>query len=189
MSTSKVLSLSRWWGAVVIEKMATPIGVALFLAGTAIAMLEVLRRYVFNVSFLWQQDFVVVALLSGTAMFFIVVQWSRGHIAVTALAEFLNRKGHATPRRVRAVRLMNAVADTWTGVYLALMLYWGIPLLSEYHHLGIRMASQAFAFWPFWLFFLFGLALLAFTCFLHAYQGFRAQELGATEEEADDGHG
>ena len=61
--SDKVRSFSRWWGRVYVEKVAVAIGMTLFLFGTILAMVEVFRRYVFGVSFMWQQDIVVVSLL------------------------------------------------------------------------------------------------------------------------------
>jgi len=179
--SDKVRSFSRWWGRVYVEKVAVAIGMTLFLFGTILAMVEVFRRYVFGVSFMWQQDIVVVSLLAGVSLYFTVAQWERSHISVTAVQEYLARK--KTPRRLRAVQIINAVGDIWTGVFFVLMLIWGIPLVIEYQKLGIRLQSQLTVFWPFFLVFVASLVPLVITFFLHAYQNIRGTELGGSEAE------
>ena len=179
--SDKVLGFSNWWGSVFVAKIATPIGVAFFLGGTGLAMLEVFRRYVVGVSFMWQQDIVVMMLLMGMTIFFTVAQWDRAHISVTAVAEFLARK--PTPRKMRAIEMMKAVGDIWTGVFVVLLLYWGIPLIFEYKDLGIRLQSQLTEYWPFFAVFVLALAPMALTDFLHAYQGIRKTALGGPGEE------
>ena len=173
--------VSTWWGNVLVGKILTPIGLVLFLAGTVLAMVEVFRRYVFGVSFMWQQDMVVVSLLCGISLYFTVSQWERSHISVTAVAEFIARK--KSPARIRAVQIINAVADAWTGVFISLLFIWGLPLVFDYKRLGIRLQSQVIEFWPFFLVFVLALAPLALTYFLHAYQGFRRSDLGGPDDE------
>ncbi len=179
--SDKVHGFSRWWGTVYVNKIAVPLGMVLFLFGTTLAMVEVFRRYVFGVSFMWQQDIVVVSLLCGVSLYFTVAQWERSHISVTAVQEYLARK--KTPRRLRAIQIINAVGDTWTGVFFVMMLVWGIPLVIEYEKLGIRLQSQLTVFWPFFLIFVASIVPLVLTYFLHAYQNFRGVELGGPEAE------
>lgn len=174
--SKKIRAISDWWGDVFIEKIAVPLGVALFLGGTGLAMVEVFRRYVIGSSFIWQQDIVVVALLSGVSLYFIVAQWRHAHIAVTALEEYVLRQ--RTPKRVRGMQIMHSVANAWTGVFVFMLLYWGFPLIWQYQKLGIRLQSQTIPFWPFFMVFVLALAPLAFTYLLHALQGFRSEEMG-----------
>jgi TRAP-type C4-dicarboxylate transport system permease small subunit len=164
-------TLANWWGNFFLRKICHPLAMALFIAGTALAILEVIRRYVFGVSFVWQQDFVVVAVLCGTTVYFAVTQWNHAHIAVTAIGELLTR--NESPRRIRAVQIMTAVGDAWTAVFLALLLIWGIPLTAKYQVLGITTPSQSFPFWPFWIVFLIGLGMYSVTSLIHAYLGLR----------------
>jgi len=123
----------------------------------------------------------VASVLSGTAVYFAVAQWHRAHIAVTFVAEMLLRK--SSPRRVRAIQIMQSVSDVITTVYLVLLLIWGIPMITQYKDLGIKMPSQSFAFWPFWVVFLIGLAMYAGTTIIHSYLGAR----GLTDPE-EPGH-
>jgi TRAP-type C4-dicarboxylate transport system permease small subunit len=174
-------TLANWWGIVFLRRICHPLAMTLFIAGTALAILEVIRRYVFGVSFVWQQDFVVIAVLCGTTVYFAVTQWGHGHIAVTAIGEILVR--NESPRRIRAVRIMTAIGDAWTAVFLALLLIWGIPGIARYQALGITTPSQSFPFWPFWVVFLIGLAMYSVTSLIHAYLGFRGLQAPTAPED------
>jgi len=177
--SDKVSSFSKWWGRVYVEKIAMSVGMVLFLFGTTLAMVEVFRRYIFGVSFMWQQDIVVVSLLCGISLYFTIAQWERSHISVTAVQEYLARK--KTPRRLRAIQVINGIGDAWTGIFFVLMLIWGIPLVIEYEKLGIRLQSQLTVFWPFFLVFVASLVPLVLTYFLHAFQNFRGTEVGGPD--------
>ncbi len=172
----KTSAVSDFWGNVLIGKVVTPIGMLFFLAGTTLAMVEVFRRYIMGSSFIWQQDLVCLLVLMGATMFFTVAQWEHTHIAVTALAENLLRV--RTPAREKAVRILRAVANAWTAVFFALLLWWGLPLITEYRVGNIRTQSLTFAYWPFFAFFLLSFAPLIFTFALHAYQGFAKKKVG-----------
>ena len=59
---------------------------AILLVGlTLLALLEVVRRYVFGVSFEWQQDLVTFGILSGIFLFFGITQARKAHLRVSAL--------------------------------------------------------------------------------------------------------
>lgn len=168
-----VVALANWWGNQFLKKICTPLAMALFISGTALAIIEVVRRYVFGVSFVWQQDFVVAAVLTGTCVYFAVTEWGHAHIAVTFIREMVELPKYTTPRRVRITQLMQATADVITTLFLTLLIIWGLPMISQYKALGIKMPSQSFPFWPFWVFFMIGLIMYAVTGLIHAYLGFR----------------
>ncbi len=64
----------------------------LLLGLTLLAVLEVVRRYGFGVSFDWQQDAVTYGILSGIFLFFGITQSRNAHLRVTVLLLVLRKK-------------------------------------------------------------------------------------------------
>ena len=65
---------------------------ALLLVLTLLAVLEVIRRYGFGVSFEWQQDAVTYGILSGIFLFFGITQTRKAHLRVTVLLLVLRER-------------------------------------------------------------------------------------------------
>lgn len=171
---------SQWWGRIFLGRIASPIAVGSFLAGTGLAITEVVRRYVFGTSWIWQGDLVVLFLVMGIFIFFSNAQWTRGHISVTLVHELILRK--ESPKRRRIVETFEAIGDLITGSFVLLLVVWGLPLTAEYRHGGIRLQSQAMEYWPFYLVMMLALMPFVVTSFLHAYEAFRGEVRGGTGE-------
>ncbi len=142
---------------------------ALLLLGcTLLALLEVVRRYVFGVSFEWQQDAVTFFILSGVFLFFSISQRRDAHLNVTVLLEVL---GAAGPRGRRAVEVVKVVAAVLSFLFLLAVVWWGIPEVEDSRHYGSRTESLAFPMWPFLAALLVGFAFMAVTLFFQVYRG------------------
>ncbi|HVL35488.1 MAG TPA: TRAP transporter small permease subunit, partial [Burkholderiales bacterium] len=59
----------------------------ILLAMTLLALAEVVRRYVFGLSYEWQQDAVTFITLSAVYLFFGISQRHGSHLSVTVLVE------------------------------------------------------------------------------------------------------
>ena len=68
-------------------------GAILLLGCTLLALLEVLRRYVFGHSFEWQQDAVTFITLSGVFLYFGITQRRDAHLSVTLVTDSLQAMG------------------------------------------------------------------------------------------------
>ena len=69
-------------------------GAAIVVLGSVLlALLEIVRRYVFGVVFHWGQDAVTYFILGSVFLFFAVTQARRSHLAVTALLDVFKRRG------------------------------------------------------------------------------------------------
>jgi len=167
--------LITWWGDFVLGKIVGTAGMAMFLGGTGLAIIEVVRRYVFGVSWIWQQDIVIVALLSGMFLYFCNTQWARGHITLTLVSEPLTRKGANGQKGAWG---LSVTAGLLTVGYVIVLVYWGLPLVPFYSELGIKVPSQAVYFWPFFLIFIISLFPLAVTFLITTYRDSKGGSLG-----------
>ena len=142
---------------------------ALLLLGcTLLALLEVVRRYVFGYSFEWQQDAVTFFTLSGVFLYFSISQRHNAHLSVTVLPEVLEVLG---PRARRAAEIVRLVALTFTFLFLLAVVWWGVPEVRESRHYESRTESLAFPMWPFLAALLVGFAFMVVTLFFQIYRG------------------
>ena len=164
---------------------------ALLLLGcTLLALLEVVRRYVFGHSFEWQQDAVTFFTLSGVFLYFALSQRKDAHLNVMILPELLavaGRKGRLAGEIVRLI------AQVFSFVFLCAVVYWGIPEVKDAIHYESRTESLAFPMWPFLLALLVGFAFMALTMIFQIYrdvQKLRGVSVLAepVEDEDDIGH-
>jgi TRAP-type C4-dicarboxylate transport system permease small subunit len=155
---------------------------ALLLVGcTLLALVEVVRRYVFGVSFEWQQDAVTLFALSGVFLIFGVVQRHDEHLAVTVVPELLQAMG---PRAKRAAEVARLLARAIALGFMLAVCWWGIPEIRETLHYEVRTESLAFPMWPFLAVLLAGFAFMAVTLVFQLWFGvLRLAGRSAPEEE------
>ncbi|MGH8680649.1 MAG: TRAP transporter small permease [Burkholderiales bacterium] len=145
---------------------------ALLLIGcTLLALLEVVRRYVFGWSYEWQQDAVTFFILSGVFLYFSIAQRREAHLSVTVLPEALEVLG---PRARRAAEVVRLVALTFACLFLLAVVWWGIPEVRESRHYESRTESLAFPMWPFLAALLAGFAFMAVTMLFQIYRSVQA---------------
>ena len=159
---------------------------ALLLLGcTLLALLEIFRRYVFGVSFEWQQDAVTFFTLSGVFLYFSISQRRDAHLSVTVLPETLAALG---PRAARAAEIVKLIALVFSFVFLLAVVWWGIPEVHDSQKYETRTESLAFPMWPFLAALLVGFAFMAVTMFFQVYREIQ-KLLGRSvlEEPADEG--
>ena len=141
---------------------------ALLLLGcTLLALLEVVRRYAFGVSYEWQQDTVTAFILSAVFLYFGISQRHGSHLNVNLLTGALEALG---PRARRAAEVIKVVALVISFVFLLAVIWWGIPEIHDSQRYGSRTESLAFPMWPFLLALLVGFAFMAVSLFFQIYR-------------------
>jgi C4-dicarboxylate transporter DctQ subunit len=159
---------------------------ALLLLGcTLLALLEVVRRYVFGWSYEWQQDAVTFFTLSGVFLYFSVCQRKDSHLTVSVLPEVLAVAG---PRARRAAELVRLLARAFSAAFLAAVVWWGIPEIEDAIKYESRTESLAFPMWPFLTALLLGFAFMAVTMLFQLYFGIQKLRGRSVpqEEQADE---
>jgi TRAP-type C4-dicarboxylate transport system permease small subunit len=148
------------------DKLLARAAAILLLGCTLLALLEVVRRYVFGLSFEWQQDAVTFFTLSGVFLYFSISQRHNEHLTVTVVPEVLATLG---PRGRRAADAVKLVALVFSFVFLLAVVWWGIPEIEESVKYESRTESLGFPMWPFLAALLAGFAFTAVTMFFQIY--------------------
>lgn len=142
---------------------------ALVLLGcTLLAVLEVIRRYAFGVSFEWQQDAVTLFILSAVFLYFGISQRHGAHLNVNLLFGVLQALG---PRGRRAIEVIKVLVTIISFLFMLAVVYWGIPEIKDSMEYGSRSESLAFPMWPFLLALLAGFACMAVSLFFQIWRG------------------
>jgi TRAP-type C4-dicarboxylate transport system permease small subunit len=141
---------------------------AILLVGcTLLAIVEIVRRYVFGVSFEWQSDAVTFFILSAVFLYFGVSQRHGEHLTVTVVLETLDPLGPKSRRAAEVIRLIAAIVSF---VFLILLACWGIPEVADAMRYESRTDSLAFPMWPFLCVLVVGFAFMAITLFFQIYR-------------------
>jgi TRAP-type C4-dicarboxylate transport system permease small subunit len=139
------------------------------LGATLLALVEVVRRYVFGFSYEWQQDAVTFFTLSAIYLFFGISQRRGGHLSVTLLVESLDAMG---PRARRAAEVIRLLALVFTFVFLLAVVWWGFPEVEDAFRYESRTESLAFPMAPFLVALIVGFMFMAVSVFFQIYREF-----------------
>ena len=154
---------------------------ALMLLGcTLLALLEVVRRYVFGQSYEWQQDAVTLFILAAVFLYFGVSQRHGAHLNVNLLTGALEALG---PRARRAAEYIKVLVSVISFLFLVAVVWWGIPDFIDNLTHGSRSENLAFPMWPFLMALLVGFAFMAVSLFFQIYRGVQALRGRAVLEE------
>jgi C4-dicarboxylate transporter DctQ subunit len=137
------------------------------LGATLLALVEVVRRYVFGFSYEWQQDAVTFFTISATYLFFGISQRRGGHLTVTLLVESLDALG---PRARRAAELIRLFALAFTLLFLVAVVWWGLPEVEDAFKYESRTESLAFPMAPFLVALMVGFLFMAVSVFFQLYR-------------------
>jgi TRAP-type C4-dicarboxylate transport system permease small subunit len=148
------------------DRLLAPAAALLLLGCTLLALLEVVRRYAFGFSYEWQQDAVTFFTLSGVFLFFGVAQRGGHHLAVTLLPELFG-----VFKKPRAAEVVVLVANAFSFVFMAAVVWWGIPEVEDAIKYESRTESLAFPMWPFLAILWVGFLFMMVTCFFQMYRG------------------
>jgi TRAP-type C4-dicarboxylate transport system permease small subunit len=141
---------------------------ALVLIGTTLlALVEVVRRYVFGFSYEWQQDAVTFFTLSAVYLFFGISQRRGQHLTVSILTDSLDALG---PRARRAADWIRLVALLFSFAFMLAVVWWGLPEVRDAFEFESRTESLAFPMGPFLVALMLGFALMAVSLFFQIYR-------------------
>ena len=141
---------------------------ALVLLGTTVlALVEVVRRYVFGLSYEWQQDAVTFFTISATYLYFGISQRRGGHLSVTLLVDSLDALG---PRARRAAEVIRLIALVFSFVFLVTVVWWGFPEITDAFEFESRTESLAFPMAPFLVALIVGFIFMAVSIFFQIYR-------------------
>jgi TRAP-type C4-dicarboxylate transport system permease small subunit len=136
---------------------------ALVLLGTTLlALIEVVRRYVFGFSYEWQQDAVTFFTISAAYLFFGISQRRGGHLTVTLLVDSLDAMGPGARRAAEVIRL---IALVFTFLFLLAVVWWGFPEVEDAFKYESRTESLAFPMAPFLVALIVGFIFMAVSVF------------------------
>jgi TRAP-type C4-dicarboxylate transport system permease small subunit len=172
MRPSPVIRMNRlygWWRAFQ-EGFLQYISAAVLLALTLLAVVEVVRRYVFGVSFEWQQDAVTFGILAGVFLFFSITQSRRAHLRVTVLLLLLREKCGKAGRIIAGIFEILGAA---IGIAFCAWLAWrGIDAIKLLILQQRKTESLYFLLWPFFAIFLTSMGFLAVSFTFQLYHEF-----------------
>ena len=149
------------------DRLVAPVAATLLVGCTLLAIVEIVRRYVFGVSFEWQSDAVTFFLLCGVFLYFGISQRHGEHLTVTIVLETLDAVG---PRSRRAAEFIRLFAASVAFVFLILLAWWGVPEVIDSVRYESRTESLAFPMWPFLAILVAGFAFMAITLFFQIYR-------------------
>jgi TRAP-type C4-dicarboxylate transport system permease small subunit len=144
------------------------------IAGVALAVAEVIRRYGFGVTYIWSTDAVTYFILSGVFLYFGVTQLRRSHLTVDLLYVTLERQG----ARPRIIHFFKALSTVLTFLFLSGLLFFGLPALMRVIEGGRRTTSLVFPLWPFQAALYVGLVIMMITVIFQLYNDLRALFVG-----------
>ncbi|MEX0637358.1 MAG: TRAP transporter small permease [Burkholderiales bacterium] len=132
----------------------------LLIGCTLLALVEVVRRYLFGFSFEWQQDAVTFFILSGVFLYFAISQRHNEHLNVIVLLEILQASG---PRAKQAAEIIKLIALVVSFLFMLAVVWWGIPEVEDGIKYDTKTESLEFYLWPFLATLLVGFAFMAVT--------------------------
>lgn len=150
------------------EKILAPVAALIMLACTLLALLEVFRRYVFGVSFHWQQDAVTYFILSAVALYFGISQRRGAHLHVDV---FLHAARNLGPRVARVVEYIEVLAVIFAFLFMVGVCWWGLEEVLDSQQYEPRTESLEFPLTPFLWTMLIGFVFMTVSLFFQCWRG------------------
>jgi len=151
------------------DKIVGYMAAIVMLAATALALIEIMRRYVLGVTWHWGQDAVTYFIVGSIFLFFAVTQARRSHLAMSAVLDLLKAKGH-----MRTVLYIRAIVSILSLVFYTTFAWWGWPSVERVYELGRMTQSMLIVMWPFQFALVVGFALMALISAFQLYQDIQA---------------
>lgn len=149
------------------DKILAPLTAVMFLGPILLAIVEVVRRYVFGVSWQWQQDVVTYTTISSLFLFFAITHRKGAHLRVNLFVKLLNDAGG---NYQKISRVMDLLAHLVSVLYLGYFTYYGIRMTQNSFRSGRLVFSQIMPFWPFFLLLTIGMGFMLITTIFHLYR-------------------
>ena len=156
----------RYWRAFQ-DKVLGPFAALLLLGCTLLALLEVVRRYGFGLSFYWQQDLVTYVILSAVFLYFGIAQRNGSHLAVTAFLDIAEAVG---PRARRAIEILRLLGMLFSLLFLLAVVWWGVPEVIDSQKYDTRTESLLLPLAPFLWALLIGFVFMAISMVFQVYR-------------------
>ena len=150
------------------DRLLAPAAALLLLGCTLLALLEVVRRYVFGVSYEWQQDAVTYFILTGVFLYFGVAQRKGTHLVVDVFLHALRTVG---PRAERVVEYVEVGAVIFAFFFMLGVVWWGLDEVIEVTRDAPRTESLEFPLAPFLWALLAGFAFMVVSLFFQSWRG------------------
>jgi TRAP-type C4-dicarboxylate transport system permease small subunit len=150
------------------DRLLAPVAAMLMLGCTLLALLEVVRRYVFGVSYEWQQDAVTYFMLTAVFLYFGVSQRRGTHLVVDV---FLLAARNFGPRAARLVEYLEVAAVLVAFAFMLGVTWWGLEEVLESQRDAPRTESLEFPLAPFLWALLVGFAFMAVSLFFQSWRG------------------
>lgn len=144
-----------------------------FFAVTILAIVEIVRRYLFGLAFEWGQDASIYFVVVAVVLYFSVTQIRRGHLVMAAVIEYLNHKKY-----YRTVGLSKIVATTLTTALCFSLSYAGWSMVTYAYSIDLKSESLVLELWPFYFFFVFGIGLMGLVAFFQIIEDVVAYQNG-----------
>jgi len=150
------------------DRFMAPITAFIFLGPIILGCIEITRRYIFGVSWDWQQDVVTYFILSATYLFFSITQRHDMHLHVSL---FVNQLSKVHPIAGHAA---NFLAQLACILYLGYFTYYGMKMTHNTYATGRLVLSQSMLFWPFFFILTIGMGFMLITFLFQIYREVQA---------------
>lgn len=152
-----------------LDKVIGYVAVLLMFSATALAMFEVVRRYVFGVVYPWGQDAVTYGLVASVFLYFAVTQARRSHLRVSFAVDWMETAG-----MIRTVMVIRALLSAMSVVLYGAIAWWGWATVERSMMMERTTQSMVILIWPFQMALLVTFGLMAIVCLFQLYQDIRA---------------
>ena len=126
----------------------------LLLGVILLSCVEVVRRYVFGVTFFWTDDVVVYFNMVAVFLYLGRAQKQKAHIELDIVVEFMRRKWR------KAGDAMLVASHLVSLTFCVLFVWFGVKFVKAGMDFGRRTDNAGMLLWPFYVFLLTGLVFL-----------------------------
>jgi TRAP-type C4-dicarboxylate transport system permease small subunit len=145
----------------VIDSVLGTIAAIMLLILTLFALLEIVRRYGFDLVYEWGNDAVVVGMIATISIYIAVTQVRRSHLVMNAILQLLNARGY-----YKTVGVLRIVVSAITVVFCSAIGVTGWATLTYAYERDLMTYSLLIPLWPFFLTLMIGFLLMAFVALL-----------------------
>lgn len=149
----------------ILEKVIGYIAIVIMFSATALAIVEVFRRYVFGLVYPWGQDAVTYVLVASIFLYFAVNQARRSHLRISFVVDMLEKAG-----QTRLILLNRAMMSAIGVVLYGAIAWWAWPTIERSMMMERTTQSMIILLWPFQMALMVAFILMAVVCLFQLYQ-------------------
>lgn len=157
-----------------IDNIVGWISAATLLVLTLFALLEIIRRYRYDVIFEWGQDAIILGMIAAVSLYFGVTQIRRSHLVMNAILQLLHSRGH-----FKIIGVLKIVVSAIIVLFCAAIGITGWPTLDYALARNLTSYSLLIPLWPFYALLMFGFLMMSFIALLQLIEdiiGFLRQD-------------